>query len=146
MTADLAESAQKLLEVVPIIMQDIRSEMRNQRSADLTVSQFRAVACVNRKEGSSLWELAQHVGLTAPSTWRLVDGLIECGLMTRKDPPVDRRRVELTVIDQGSAILEASAEGTMSYLASKLSGVDVEKSEAIDRAVEKLRAVFLAGA
>ena len=58
MTADPEESARKLLEVVPIIMQDIRSEMRRRRSLDLTVPQFRVLAFVNRNEGSSLWEVA----------------------------------------------------------------------------------------
>ena len=48
MTVDLEESARKLLEVVPIIMQDIRSEMRSRRSIDLTVPQFRVLAFVNR--------------------------------------------------------------------------------------------------
>jgi len=136
------ESARKLLEVVPIIMQAIRSEMRSRRSLDLTVPQFRALAFVNRNEGSSLWEVARHMGLTPPSTSRLVDGLIARGLMARNDHPADRRRVRLTVTGQGLTILEASTEGTASYLADKLSGVDADNREVIDKAVETLRAVF----
>jgi MarR family transcriptional regulator for hemolysin len=142
MTVDLEESARKLLEVVPIIMQAIRSEMRSRRSLDLTVPQFRALAFVNRNEGSSLWEVARHMGLTPPSTSRLVDGLIARGLMARNDHPADRRRVRLTVTGQGLTILEASTEGTASYLADKLSGVDADNREVIDKAVETLRAVF----
>jgi MarR family transcriptional regulator for hemolysin len=144
MAVDPEESARKLLEVVPIIMQDIRSEMRRRRSLDLTVPQFRVLAFVNRNEGSSLWEVASHVGLTAPSTSRLVDGLIARGLMVRNDHPVDRRRVQLTVTDHGLAILEASTQGTVSYLADKLSGVNADNREAIDKAVETLRTVFSA--
>jgi len=142
MAADLEESARKLLEVVPIIMQDIRSEMRSRRSLDLTVPQFRALAFVNRNEGSSLWEVAYHMGLTPPSTSRLVDGLIARGLMARKDHPADRRRVRLTVTDHGLAILEASTRGTLSYLAGKLSGLDADRREVIDKAVDALRTVF----
>jgi len=144
MAVDLEESARKLLEVVPIIMQDIRSEMRRRRSLDLTVPQFRVLAFVNRNEGSSLWEVASHVGLTAPSTSRLVDGLIARGLMARNDHPADRRRVQLTVTDHGLAILEASTQGTVAYLADKLSGVNADNREAIDKAVETLRTVFTA--
>ncbi|HYC19816.1 MAG TPA: MarR family transcriptional regulator [Candidatus Bathyarchaeia archaeon] len=144
MTEELEESARKLLEVVPIIMQDIRSEMRGRRSLDLTVPQFRALAFVNRNEGSSLWEVAHHMGLTPPSTSRLVDNLIERGLMARNDHPGDRRRVRLTVTVQGLAILEASTQGTVSYLADKLSGVNADNREVIDKAVETLRTVFAA--
>jgi MarR family transcriptional regulator for hemolysin len=142
MTEELEESARKLLEVVPIIMQDIRSEMRRRRSLDLTVPQFRVLAFVNRNEGSSLWEVASHVGLTPPSTSRLVDGLIARGLMERNDYPADRRRVRLTVTGHGLAILEASTQGTVSYLVDKLSGVDADNREVIDKAVEALRTVF----
>lgn len=142
MTADLEESARKLLEVVPIIMQDIRSEMRCRRLLDLTVPQFRVLAFVNRNEGSSLWEVASHVGLTPPSTSRLVDGLIARGLMARNDHPADRRRVWLTVTGHGLAILEASTQGTVSYLADKLSGMDADTREVVDKAVEALRTVF----
>ncbi len=144
MAIDPEESARKLLEVVPIIMQDIRSEMRSRRSIDLTVPQFRALAFVNRNEGSSLWAVAHHMGLTPPSTSRLVDGLITRGLMARNDDPADRRRVQLTVTGPGLGALEASTRGTLSYLADKLSGVDADTREVIDKAVEALRTVFAA--
>lgn len=142
MTADPEESARKLLEVVPVIMQDIRSEMRRRRSLDLTVPQFRVLAFVNRNEGSSLWEVASHLGLTPPSTSRLVDNLIVRGLMERNDHPADRRRVRLTVTDHGMAILEASTQGTLSYLTDKLSEVDADNREIIEKALEALRTVF----
>jgi DNA-binding MarR family transcriptional regulator len=142
MTVDLKESARNLLEVVPIIMQGIRSEMRNRRSLDLTVPQFRALAFVTRNEGSSLWQVANHLGLTPPSMSRLVDGLIARGLMARKDHPADRRRVRLTVTGRGQAILETSTQGTLSYLADKLGDLDADNRTAIDKAMEVLRTVF----
>ena len=142
MAIDLEESARELLEVVPIIMQDIRSEMRCRRSLDLTVPQFRVLAFVNRNQGSSLREVASHVGLTPPSTSKLVDNLIVRGLMERNDHPADRRRVRLTVTDHGMAILEASTHGTLAYLTDKLSEVDVDDREIIDKALEALRTIF----
>ncbi len=142
MAIELEESARKLLEVVPIIMQDIRSEMRSRRALDLTVPQFRVLAFVNRNEGSSLWEVAHHMGLTSPTASRLVDGLIERGLMARVINPDDRRRVKLAVTDRGAAILEASTQGTVSYLAGMLRDVDAGDRVIIDKAVETLRTIF----
>ncbi|MGB9370862.1 MAG: MarR family transcriptional regulator, partial [Halobacteriota archaeon] len=83
-----------------------------------------------------------HMGLTPPSTSRLVDNLIVRGLMARSDHPADRRRVQLTVTDHGMAILEASTQGTLSYLADKLSGADADNREVIDKALDALRTVF----
>jgi MarR family transcriptional regulator for hemolysin len=116
--------------------------MRNRRSFDLTVPQFRVLGFVNRNEGSSLWEVANHVGLTPPSMSKLVDGLIARGLMARKDDPDDRRRVRLNVTARGQAILETATQETLSYLADKLGDLDADQRAAIDNAMEALRTVF----
>jgi DNA-binding MarR family transcriptional regulator len=141
MTVDPEESARKLLEVIPMIMEDIRAEMRR-RSPVVTVPQFRALFFVSRNEGSSLCEVAHYIGLTPPSASRLVDGLIERGLMARKEHPADRRCVRLTVTGQGLVILEAATRESLAYLADKLSGVDADSRDVIDKAVEALRLVF----
>jgi DNA-binding MarR family transcriptional regulator len=142
MTVTPEESARELLEVVPTVMRAIRSQMRSRGSLDLTVPQFRALAFVNRNKGSSLCEVADHVGLTSPSASTLVDGLIERGMMTREEHPDDRRRIRLAVTEPGEAILEASTRGTMTYLAKKLSGVSADDREIIVKAMETLRSVF----
>jgi len=139
------ESAQELLEVVPTVMRDIRSEMRSRRPSELTVPQFRTLAFVNRKEGPSLSEVADHMGLTPPSTCRLVDGLIARGMMTRQGHPTDRRRIRLAVTPRGSKILEASRRGTLAYLADKLDGVAADDRAIIVKAMKALRSVFTTG-
>jgi hypothetical protein len=48
MTVTPEESARELLDVVPIVMKEIRSLMRSQGSSDLTIPQFRTLAFVNR--------------------------------------------------------------------------------------------------
>ncbi len=141
MTVDPEETARKLLEVTPMIMEDIRAEMRR-RSPDVTLPQFRALLFVSRNDGSSLCEVAQYIGLTSPSMSRLVDGLVERGLISRKEHPADRRCVRLTVTDHGLAILETSIQESLAYLTDKLSGVDAESREVIDKALEALRPVF----
>ncbi len=145
MTVNPEESARKLLEVVPMIMEHIRSEMRR-RSPDVTIPQFRALFFVSRNEGSSLWEVAHYIGLSPPSTSRLVDNLIARGLMAREEHPADRRCVRLTVTGNGLAILEAVTRESLAYLADKLTGVDADTREVIDQAVEALRTVFATGA
>ena len=142
MTVTSEESARELLEVVPIVMREIRSQMRSRRSLDLTVPQFRTLAFVNRNKGSSLCEVADHMGLTSPSMSTLVDGLIERGMMTREEHPADRRRVRLAVTSRGNTILETTTRETLTYLAKKLSNLTLDNREAIVKAMETLRLVF----
>jgi len=142
MTVTIEESARELLEVVPVVMREIRSQMRSRRSLDLTIPQFRTLAFVNRNKGSSLYEVSDHMGLTPPSVSTLVDGLIERGMMTREEHPADRRRVRLVVTSHGRAILEAATRETLTYLAKKLSNVTPDNREVIVKAMEILRLTF----
>ena len=121
MTVDSDEVARGLLEVVPVIIKESNSQMRSRRSPDLTVPQFRTLAFVDRNKGTSLSAVANHMGLTLPSTSKLVDGLITRGMLTREDNPFDRRRVKLGVTNHGLVILENSCKGTLTYLTDKIS-------------------------
>ena len=139
------EAARELLEVVPVIIKDIRSEMRSRRSADLTVPQFRTLAFVDRNAGTSLSAVANHMGLSLPSTSKLVDGLIGRGMLTREDNPSDRRRVKLGVTNHGLTILNISRRGTLTYLTDKIARLSLEDREVIVKAMKAMRSVFING-
>jgi DNA-binding MarR family transcriptional regulator len=139
------EAASELLEVVPVVMKEIRSEMRSQRSPDLTVPQFRALAFIDRNKGASLSAVANHMGLTLSSTSRLVDVLVARRLLTREDNPADRRHVKLGVTSRGLTILGNSRRGTLDYLAKKLSGISVDDRKVIVEGMAAIRSVFMSG-
>ena len=140
------EAAHQLLEVIPVVMREIRSEMRSRRSPDLTIPQFRTLSFVNRNVGSSLLEVANHLGLTPPSTSRLVDGLIYRKMMTREDHPNDRRRVKLTVTQVGEQILQASRQDALTYLSAKLNNINADDRGAIVKAMNILQPIFTSDA
>ncbi len=136
------ECARQILEVVPLVMRDIRCELRSLRTAELTVPQFRALFFVSRNIDASLSQVADHMGLTLPSTSRLVDELIKHHLMTRQEHPTDRRRVKLAVTSQGLIILEASRNRTLKYLAEKLERTNCDERRAMVAVMRALRSVF----
>ncbi len=142
MTVTTEECARELLEVVPLVMRDIRSQMRSRRTPDLTVPQFRTLSFVNRNAGSSLSDVADHIGITLPSTSKLVDALLKKGLITRDEHPKDRRRVQLVVTSRGQAILETSRKGTLSSLSEKLSSINADDRATIIKAMQTMRSVF----
>jgi len=146
MHATPEEAARELLETVPIVTREIRFEMRSQRLAGLTVPQFRALAFIDRNSGSSLLEVANHMGLTPPSTSRLVDGLIARGMITREDHPADRRRLKLTVTHCGQEILETSRRSTLACLAKRLSSINASDRETIVKAMKVLQPMFTSDA
>jgi len=114
------DCARELLEVVPPIMRVIRAEMRSQSTPELSVPQFRVLSYVNRNAGTSLSEVADHIGLTRPAMSVLVDGLVNRKLMTRQTDPSDRRRLTLVLTRAGQSLYAAARQHTQARLAARL--------------------------
>ena len=72
MTITPETSARQVLEVIPRVMRQIRTEMRSCRMPDLTVPQLRALAFINSNAGASLSDVSEHLGLALPSTSKLM--------------------------------------------------------------------------
>jgi MarR family transcriptional regulator for hemolysin len=127
-------------------MRAIRSEIRSHRIPDLSVPQFRVLIFLNRREGASLSDVAEHMGLTLPSMSRMVDGLVARDLVTRQMHSNDRRRVALASTASGKAAMQSAYEATQSCLAERLSGLPASDLGTITKAMEVLGSIFVSGA
>ena len=121
MTKLVEETAHQVLDIVPVVMHTIRSEFRGQRSTDLSVPQFRALAYIKKNDGASLSSLATHIGLTLPSMSKLIDGLVSRGLVARNEHQGDRRKIYLQLTAAGKSELETAYAHTEKFLVNKLS-------------------------
>jgi DNA-binding MarR family transcriptional regulator len=145
MDASPEECAREMLEVVPMIMRAIRSQMRSHRKPDLSVPQFRTLNFVGRHQGASLSDVAEHIGLTRPSASKLIDGLVERGLVSRKGSLVDRRRVRLGLTNQGRVTLRAAWAASQADLASRVATLPPGEQARIEHAMRTLRPLFASG-
>ena len=139
---DTTQCAHIVLQVVPQVMQLIRSEVRSGRDAELSVLQLRALAYLYRRPGAPLSALAEHVGLTLPSMSSQVSGLVGRGLIDRSVSELDRRYVTLTLTSEGEAVFRAAylhAEGRVAHVLQSLS--ETERATVV-AAMEILARVF----
>ncbi|HVN16348.1 MAG TPA: MarR family transcriptional regulator [Anaerolineales bacterium] len=137
------ETAHQVLETVPMVMRTIRAEFRGQRSADLSVPQFRALAFIKNNDGASLSNLADHIGLTLPSMSKLIDGLVGRGLVSRDAHHEDRRRICLRLTTQGKNELDASYSRTQAFLADQLCELTKDELNMITRSMQILKGLFV---
>lgn len=144
MSVSSDDVARELVELVPLIMRTIRAEMRRRRAADVTIPQFRAMMYINRHAGTSLLDVASHLGLTPPTVSKMVDALVVEKLVVRQDSSEDRRKVLLSLTQQGQIMLEQARSGTQACLASLLSGLTAQEHETILLGMKHLQAVFSA--
>ncbi len=123
-------------------MQFIRGEMRSRRTPGVSVPQFRALRFLDRNPGGSPSAVAEWMGLSLPAASRLIDGLVERGLVTREGSIADRRRVALHLTETGRESLRAAREGTQTRLAEVLASLPAERRAVVAEAMEALRPAF----
>ena len=136
------ECAHEILDVVPLVMRSMRAELRSHRSADLSVPEYRSLALINRRPGASLSNVAKHLGLTLPSTSKLVDGLVDRQLVTRQLSTSDRRRITLNLTESGKSVLEASYQITRVHFSEVFTRLPEADRALIIRAMQVLRSIF----
>ena len=136
------ECAREVLEVVPVVMRGIRTELRSHRGGDISVPQFRTLFYVSRHEGPSLSQVAEHVGLTMPSMSRIVDGLVARRLATRETHRGDRRRMTLALTTHGHAKLRSARQTTEAYLSQLFRTLPSTKRDTVVEAMRVLRTIF----
>lgn len=138
----LEACAREILDVAPLVMRGIRNELRKRGAKILSVPQFRTLGFISRHQGTSLSEVAEHIGLTLPAMSTLIDGLVARNYAVRKIDPDDRRRMTLTLSDTGQRMLQSAREGTQAHLARQLSKLQETDRRTIVAAMRILRGIF----
>jgi DNA-binding MarR family transcriptional regulator len=123
--------AAELLDVLPDAMDAIRAGMRSQLDSRLSVPQFRCLNFIDFHPGCSVGEVAAFLGVTMPTASAMVDRLVRAGHLRIASAAADRRRAELSIRDDGKALLEQVRDDARRELAARLA----------DRPPEELRAI-----
>jgi DNA-binding MarR family transcriptional regulator len=117
-TAD--SCAALLLDTAPRVLRAVRMAIAAIEAPALTIPQFRALHFIQDHPGASLSATADFLGLTLPSTSKLVDQLVRRGMLARVDAPDDRRRMTLRITAKGDALLKNAQALVRQHLAGML--------------------------
>jgi len=131
------------MDTAPQIVQAIRVEMRLGRGSDISIPQFRTMRFIQKNPDSSLSHLAEHLGLTLPSVSKLVDGLVNQKLITRKESTTDRRKLTLVLTQTGTTIVDSARAAARANLAQKLKDIPDKDLETISQAMQLLHPIFV---
>jgi len=117
----------------------IRAELRERRPAGLSIGQFRLLHMVHKDPERSLSDFADDLGVSVPAASKMVDGLVERGLVTRDADAADRRRIVLNLTADGAAVMKEAKKGLEARMATMLSGLSASESAALAKALDLLR-------
>jgi len=123
-------------------MRFIRAQMHVHRRVELSVPQFRALVFVSRHEDGSLSALAEQLGLSLPATSRMVQVLVQRGLLERAAGSGDRRCVALSLTARGRTSLRAARRATQAALARRFEVLSASECARISEAMDILSGVF----
>jgi DNA-binding MarR family transcriptional regulator len=98
--------ARQLLSILPLVMRSMASDMRRQGCA-LPPTHFALPAMLARRP-RTMGELAERMGVSAPTMSNLIATLAERGWVSRREDPDDRR---VTLIDHPLRPVPATPSG-----------------------------------
>ncbi len=136
-----AATARAVMEVVPMLMRLLRSEMRAHGDG-LSVPQFRTLLFVGRNPGCPLAAVAGHLGITPATASATVERLVRQGQLARTPAASERRRVELSLTGSGRALVHRACQATQTRLTRRLSSLGDGEQRTIDAAMELLRSLL----
>ncbi len=103
------------------------------RPLDLSVARHRALLVVQRLGPCTMTELAEFSIVERTTLTRIVDQLVEAGLVSRVSRGDDRRTVRLTVTDAGNALEHRAATLIWAQNRAELEGITDEDLRALIR-------------
>jgi len=83
-----------------------RGRAAREQSDGLTVPQYRLLSAVAEAPAARSGELAERMGVSAPTTTRMLAGLERAGIIRRDAVPGDRRAITVALTAKGSRLLE----------------------------------------
>jgi DNA-binding MarR family transcriptional regulator len=137
--ADPVELANDLRPILLRLSRELRKETED---LGVTGRQVTLLWLIRNHPGLSLRELAAEERISAPALSGHVDRLEKAGLLERARDDLDRRRVGLTLTDEGAKLLKRVRARRTSWLAGRLRGLEPDELEAVEAAIGPLRALL----
>src|SRR3954465_1203625 len=119
----------------------LRPLRREDDGSGLSAPRLSALSVIVFAGPTSLAELAAAEQVKPPTMSRIVDALVERGLVTREAKPGDRRSVEIAATREGAHLLDAGRERRVGALVARLRGLADSERRALARGVEILERV-----
>jgi DNA-binding MarR family transcriptional regulator len=99
----------------------------------LTLAQLKSLFLITKKGSTNFKKLAEALGVTPASVTRIVDRLVEQGLVSRREDPKDRRMMVLRPTDKGQTIITNLRESGINRMTRILMLLSLEELDALSQ-------------
>ncbi len=117
--------------------------LRRQGDAGLSPSQISALTSIERHGPMTLGQLADHERVAPPSITKVVDKLVDAGLVVRVPDTTDRRVTRVSITVEGAGLLADVRVRKDLWLASRLAELDDDQRGRLAAALDVIDALTL---
>ena len=122
----------------PVLLKVGRELRREAREVGISPEQVSLLVAIKYAPGIGVRELAARERVSPPALSNHVDRLERDGLVSRTPSASDRRRVGLTLTEEGQRVLRRVRSRRTAWLATRLRGLSSDELEAVEAAIEPL--------
>jgi len=122
----------------PVLLRVGRELRREARKVGISPEQVSLLVAIKHTPGIGVRELATRERVSPPALSNHVDRLERDGLVSRTPSASDRRRVGLTLTDEGQRVLRRVRSRRTAWLATRLGSLAPAELDAVEAAVEPL--------
>jgi DNA-binding MarR family transcriptional regulator len=122
----------------PVLLRVGRELRREARAVGISPEQVNLLVAIKYAPGVGVRELAARERISAPALTKHVDRLERDGLVTRTPSADDKRRIGLTLTDEGQRALRRVRSRRTAWLASRLRALNADELAAVEAAIEPL--------
>ena len=122
----------------PILLKLSREIRREAREVGVSPEQAALLVTIKYAPGIGVRDLAARERVSPPAMSNHVDRLERVGLVQRTPSAQDKRRVGLTLTDEGQRVLRKIRSRRTAWLATRLKGLSDDELQAIEAAIEPL--------
>lgn len=137
-SADLFESASRLR----LVVTRTARKMRQEAGGDLTPTSLAALASIQRMAPLTPSELSDIEDVSRPTITRVVNNLLDAGLIRRDPDPRDGRSCLISTTEAGDAYLAERRSRKSAYMAEMLATLEPDEVEILSRAAGILDAAL----
>jgi DNA-binding MarR family transcriptional regulator len=105
---------------------------------NLTIVQLKSLFFIDSEDSTNFKKLASALGVTPPDVTRIVDRLVEQGMVTRRENPEDRRMQLLQATKKGKTLLTRLRENKTTHLYRILTHLSTEELTTVAQGLRAL--------
>jgi len=139
----LKETMELFRQVILPLWHITRSQIHDLATSEygITSSQFHTIRRISQR-GASVSALADCMHVSRPNISRVVDELVQNGLVNRKRDPDDRRNIQLSLTDTGKKLIKDLNKKHVRILADQFSILSNEELRILFSALESIKKVI----